>query len=299
MNKVFKTKHYTIGGIEIKANFLCPLFDFDPQCGSSGFQIDESTSTNWTFNYHLTKDIQQFDWKFQFKGSEQFEEDLPYKWSVVQINNTNGLFIEFEDHPDISSALSIINANTKQIDVHLNLKHGTKISIDPFIHPLGILTLKVIVHYLGGFVIHASAVSYKNKGYLFSAVSGTGKSTMAGIWQKYGATIINDDRLIIMPDNNGYRVYNTPMPYYRDKNKNIELHKVFLIKQSVENYITKLPTLKGALGLLGNCMQFQYDAEQVQRRLNAIIDISDRCGIYECGFKPDSEIVDLILSEFG
>ncbi len=46
-----------------------------------------------------------------------------------------------------------------------------------------------------GFLLHASAVSYNGKAYLFSAPSGTGKSTHASYWQnELGAAIINDDK---------------------------------------------------------------------------------------------------------
>lgn len=299
MVEVHKAKQYTIGGIRIKTNFLCPLFDFDLKGGSSDFQDNQQEAPEWTFNYHITNDINQFGWQHQFKGPEQFEEDLPYKWSVVLINNLDGILVEFDNHPDFTSAINMIDTDKKEVNICLQAKHQNKIVFDPFIHPLGILTLKVIVHHYGGFVIHASTVNYKGKGYLFSAVSGTGKSTMAKIWQEYGATIINDDRLIIRPGKSGYMAYNTPMPYYRDKNKNVKLHKAFLIKQSPRNFINKMPVLKGALGLLGNCMQFQYDKNQVQNRLDALLDISNQCGVYECGFKPDKEIVDLILSEIG
>ncbi len=49
-----------------------------------------------------------------------------------------------------------------------------------------------------GFVIHASAVAYEGYAYLFSADSGTGKSTHTGFWQEvFGAdkaVILNDDK---------------------------------------------------------------------------------------------------------
>ena len=49
-----------------------------------------------------------------------------------------------------------------------------------------------------GFVIHSSAVAYDGNAYLFSADSGTGKSTHTGFWQdvfgKDKAVILNDDK---------------------------------------------------------------------------------------------------------
>ena len=47
-----------------------------------------------------------------------------------------------------------------------------------------------------GVMLHASCVEYNGKAYLFSARSGTGKSTHTHLWLKYlpGSRIINDDK---------------------------------------------------------------------------------------------------------
>ncbi len=53
---------------------------------------------------------------------------------------------------------------------------------------------------LGGFVIHGASISYRDKGYLFTAPSGTGKSTHIRLWKKHlGAQvdIVNGDKPII------------------------------------------------------------------------------------------------------
>ena len=50
----------------------------------------------------------------------------------------------------------------------------------------------------GGFVIHASYIIWNGKAILFTAPSGTGKSTQAELWKKYRqAEIVNGDRAII------------------------------------------------------------------------------------------------------
>lgn len=48
----------------------------------------------------------------------------------------------------------------------------------------------------GGFMLHSSCISYNGKAYLFTADSGTGKSTHTGLWGKYidGVEYINDDK---------------------------------------------------------------------------------------------------------
>ncbi|MBS2211145.1 hypothetical protein KEM09_07020 [Carboxylicivirga mesophila] len=300
MDTVYKTQQYTIGGIRFTVNLLCPLFDFDPMGGSSNFSSVQPTSLNeWTINIRLTEKINHREINHIFTGADKFDTEIPYKWSVIRNSEDEGIFVEFENHQYIKEALANISIQRKEIGIDICAQHLQAFSFDPFFHPLGILLLQYIIHQYGGFVIHASTVEYKDKGYLFSAVSGTGKSTMAELWRQQGATIINDDRLIILPDKEGFVTYNTPMPYYQDNYKSVRLHKTFLISQSPHNYIKKLPAIKGTMGLLSNCMQFQYDEQQVQSRLDALLTIAESCGVYECGFKPDNEIVNLILQKLG
>lgn len=54
--------------------------------------------------------------------------------------------------------------------------------------------------FLGGFVIHGACISYEGKGYLFTAPSGTGKSTHISLWRRHlgeGVGIVNGDKPII------------------------------------------------------------------------------------------------------
>lgn len=64
-----------------------------------------------------------------------------------------------------------------------------------------------------GFRLHASAVVYDGKAYLFSADSGTGKSTHTGLWLKmFGekAYILNDDKPALRLIEGLWYAYGTP-----------------------------------------------------------------------------------------
>lgn len=63
-----------------------------------------------------------------------------------------------------------------------------------------------------GVMLHASCVEYEGKAYLFSARSGTGKSTHTHLWLKYlpGSRIINDDKPAIRLIDGSFYAYGTP-----------------------------------------------------------------------------------------
>jgi hypothetical protein len=72
-----------------------------------------------------------------------------------------------------------------------------------------IIRSRVLFHQ--GIVIHASAIEHNGKGIIFSAPSGTGKSTQASLWEKYmGARVLNDDCPVIRIDDGHPNVYGTP-----------------------------------------------------------------------------------------
>ena len=62
-------------------------------------------------------------------------------------------------------------------------------------------------------LIHGSALSMDQNGYLFIAPSGTGKSTHAALWRKVfkeRVVMINDDKPLVYVNQNDIRVYGTP-----------------------------------------------------------------------------------------
>lgn len=64
----------------------------------------------------------------------------------------------------------------------------------------------------GGFMLHSSCISYRDKAYIFSADSGTGKSTHTSLWRKYidGVTVINDDKPAVRLIDDRFYAIGTP-----------------------------------------------------------------------------------------
>lgn len=64
----------------------------------------------------------------------------------------------------------------------------------------------------GRFFLHASAVVVEGEAYLFSAPSGTGKSTHTALWRKLfpQSYILNDDKPVIWPTEEGITAWGTP-----------------------------------------------------------------------------------------
>ena len=99
---------------------------------------------------------------------------------------------------------------------------------------------KIIEH--DGMMLHASAVVVEGKAYLFSANSGTGKSTHTALWLKlFGkrAFILNDDKPALRYQEGTWYAYGTPWSGKNDISTNIgvPLAGIALLERSENNEI--------------------------------------------------------------
>lgn len=127
-----------------------------------------------------------------------------------------------------------------------------------------------------GFVLHASAVCYDGKAYLFSAPSGTGKSTHTSIWQRvFGeeAVIINDDKPALRLIDGKVYVFGTPWSGKSDKNKNIRvpLGGICFIHQSPSNAIRKADKQSAVNLLISQIMRYPS-----QSYMETLLDFIDK-----------------------
>lgn len=172
---------------------------------------------------------------------------------------------------------------------------GDEKETDPFEYPLDGLVLYYLTTIKGDIMIHASGVNSKGQGYLFSGISGRGKSTMAGLWDNEGAKVIHDDRLIVRKTDSGYKMYNTPV-YNNDEPGESILDKIFIIEHGIEN---KLVPLKGAAAVshvMANCIQHNWDHSIVAQLLGSVSAMCKTIPVIKLSFVPDRSVIDHILA---
>ena len=114
--------------------------------------------------------------------------------------------------------------------------------------------MHLLVH--DGLMVHSSAVVMDGRAYLFSAPSGTGKSTHTQLWlRQFGdrAAILNDDKPALRRINGQWYAYGTPWSGKTDLNlpMGVPLAGICLIGRGEENTIERITGTK-ALPLLMN-----------------------------------------------
>lgn len=96
-----------------------------------------------------------------------------------------------------------------------------------------------------GCMIHSSAVAVDGYAYLFSADSGTGKSTHTALWKQYlgeKAVILNDDKPIVRRKDGIWYVFGTPWSGKTDLQVNdcAKLGAIVFLKQAEKNWIKEI-----------------------------------------------------------
>lgn len=136
----------------------------------------------------------------------------------------------------------------------------------------------------GGFMLHASAVVLDNRAYLFSAPSGTGKSTHTSQWLKLfpDAKILNDDKPAIMLD--GLTACGTPWSGKSDLNLNLNvpLQGICVLGRSERNFIQPLPADEAIFALLNQTLR-PIDESRMDALLSHIDRVVNSVKIWRMG----------------
>ena len=149
-----------------------------------------------------------------------------------------------------------------------------------------------------GLMLHASALAYGGRAYLFSAPCGTGKSTHARLWQQHFGIakvhIINDDKPAIRCIDNYFYVYGTPWSGKSEYNLNIKvpLQAICFLEQSIYNWIKKLET-QAVLKLILNQTLRPYEIQQMDNLLTILDKLIRQIPVYKMGCTINSEAVEM------
>jgi hypothetical protein len=212
-------------------------------------------------------------------------------WSVWEYNSELYIWTIFPLSSTEKNAVLKFSLTSMEWDLWI---YGTREETDPLEYPLDGLILYYLTVINGDIMIHASGVNNTGHGYIFSGVSGKGKSTMAKLWDNSGARVIHDDRLILRNNGGIYRMYNTPV-YNDDEPRESILNRIFIIEHGAENILIPLKGANAVTQVMANCIQHNWGAEIIARLLGSI---SIMCGTIPTSklfFKPDKSVIDLIL----
>ena len=140
-------------------------------------------------------------------------------------------------------------------------------------------------------LFHGSVVAVDGVGYLFTAKSGTGKSTHTRLWREYfgsRAVMVNDDKPLLRISESGVTAFGTP---YNGKHRlgadiSVPLKAICILTRAAENSIVPISAVE-AYPMLIQQIYRPSDMAKMQKTLTLADMLAEQTALYRLGCNMD------------
>jgi hypothetical protein len=146
----------------------------------------------------------------------------------------------------------------------------------------------------GGFLLHAASAICDGRAYLFSGVSGAGKTTMTQL-APADITLLTDEISYLRPNGEGYSAFGTPFAgelARAGENCAAPVSALFFLEKGPENRVDELSSAEAVRLLMRNILFFAEDHGLVEKLLDTACDFVARVPIRRLMFYPDARVWD-------
>ena len=135
------------------------------------------------------------------------------------------------------------------------------------------LMLEKILIQRNAFILHSASVLYRGSAILFSAPSGTGKSTQARLWETYaGAAAFNGDRNILYRQDGGWYVLGIPWSGTSQDHRNlaVPLGGIAVVRRGETDSAQELSAAEKFVRIYGEITKNNWDADFAESLIRLI-----------------------------
>jgi hypothetical protein len=158
-----------------------------------------------------------------------------------------------------------------------------------------------IVHTLiqapeGGFLLHGASAIRNGRAFLFSGVSGAGKTTISRLAPR-DSVLLSDEISYVRRDGEGYRACGTPFAgelARPGENATAPIARLYFLAKGPENRIQPIETADALRMLLRNILFFADDTDLVKMVFRSAFEFLGRVPAFRLTFYPDERVWDLI-----
>lgn len=168
-------------------------------------------------------------------------------------------------------------------------------------NPYAIDSVLRIVHTLilaqeGGFLLHSAGAIRNGRAFLFSGVSGAGKTTISRLAPP-DATLLTDEVSYVRRVDGDYYACGTPFAgelARAGENCSAPIASLFFLKQGPDNKIEALSKSEAIRRLMRNILFFAEDAELVRKVFQSACEFVERVAVQRLTFAPDARVWSMI-----
>lgn len=163
-----------------------------------------------------------------------------------------------------------------------------------------VVCLEHLLNLHHGFILHSSFIRWKGNGILFTAPSGTGKSTQASMWEKYErADILNGDRSALRLVKGIWKAFGLPFAGSSDiyRNESCPVCAIVVLRQAKKNKLKRLSEGEAFRQLYRQLTVHPWDSEFVTRIMDDLESLIHHIPVYQLSCLPNQEAVELLKQE--
>lgn len=146
-------------------------------------------------------------------------------------------------------------------------------------------------------VLHCAYMAYQNTAVLFSAPSGTGKTTQATLWEKHrGTRVVNGDKSLLAKRDgkwtaNGWPVCGSSQVCH---NESMPIRAIVMLSQGKENTIEKLSPFQAFSQIYSQITINFWNKQAQQRAMDLIEDLVTNVPVYHLSCTISEEAVETL-----
>lgn len=159
---------------------------------------------------------------------------------------------------------------------------------------LNALALEHLVPEIHGFVFHSSYIQWEGKAILFTAPSGTGKSTQADLWQQFrAAEIINGDRSVVRRVGDGVMAEGIPFAGSSQycRNESLPLAAIVYLEQAPKTAIRKMRGYEAFSRIWEGVSVNTWDKQDMMLVSDAVKFAAETVPVFHLACTPDESAV--------
>ena len=145
-----------------------------------------------------------------------------------------------------------------------------------------------------GFLFHCSYIDHEDGAILFTAPSGTGKSTQAELWRQYrGARVINGDRAAVRLGDNGFEAWGVPFSGSSGicHRSCLPIRAIVYLTQAPQTTIRPLRGVQAFRKLWEGCSLHTWDREDVALCSETVMKAAELVPVFHLACTPDESAV--------
>ena len=212
------------------------------------------------------------------------------RWVYLDGDSVISYMGAVENAPDIADIWACRNGKSTEIRFKREI-HGDCILSGSLLYGL---EAECLIVRNRGFLFHCSYIEYEGGAILFTAPSGTGKSTQAELWRRCrNAKVINGDRAAVRQGEHGFEAWGVPFSGSSgiSHRSRLPLRAIVYLSQAPETEIRPLNGVQAFRKLWEGCSLHTWDREDVAICSETVMKAAQQVPVFHLSCTPDETAV--------